>query len=468
MDQARSEAAKYAAVWQHDAYRQVAPGESHVEQFLRLARPQRHHVVCDFGAGTGRAALKIAALADVSVVGVDLAGNCLDREVRDQLGERFRFRQHDLTTPLNETFDFGFCTDVLEHIPPEDVDNVLVNIFTSGKKVYLAISTLPDVMGAFIGEPLHLTVESPWWWHDKLTSLGIRIDWSHHQEGLVCFYASGYANGDDFYEKSKLNMEFEAAKKNVRLNLELGLKEVVPHEVQDTVVYLLAGGPSLNDFEEQIIEAGKKGLPIVTVNGTYNWLLERGVRPAAQVMIDGREFNRRFVTPIVDTCKYLIGSQCDHELVKSLPKNQTYLWHSGNSDITNEAMKEFIEEKGITYEWFPIPGGSTVVSRALTLLAMLGFRKVEVFGWDSCLKDDKHHAYDQKENDSSKSVRVKVGGREFKCHGWMVVQATEFQRLIKFILGKVPDFDMVVHGDGLISHIINHAAETAGGKKDGC
>src|SRR5512139_2210554 len=171
-----SEAQKYDAVWQHDAYRRVAPGEHHVERFIDLARPQRHHVVCDFGCGTGRGAFKIAALADVSVVGVDFAGNSLDPAVREHLGERFRFVRHDLTAPLNETYDFGFCTDVLEHIPPEDVDKVLTNIGTAAKKVYFAISTVPDVMGALVGEPLHLTVESPFWWHDKLKEVGYRID----------------------------------------------------------------------------------------------------------------------------------------------------------------------------------------------------------------------------------------------------------------------------------------------------
>ena len=131
MEKARSEAAKYSAVWSHDAYRKVAPGEHHVQKFLELAKPRKDHVLCDFGCGTGRGALAIAAYSDVSVVGVDFASNCLDGEVREQLGERFRFVEHDLTTPLKESFDYGFCTDVLEHIPTEDVDKVLVNIFTA-------------------------------------------------------------------------------------------------------------------------------------------------------------------------------------------------------------------------------------------------------------------------------------------------------------------------------------------------
>jgi SAM-dependent methyltransferase len=245
VDTARSEAAKYAEIWSHDAYRKVAPGEHHVQRFIELARPRSGHVLCDFGCGTGRGALKIASLTDLSVTCLDFAGNSLDPEVRSRLGERFRFLQHDLTHPVGERFDYGFCTDVLEHIEPENVGRVLFNICASARKVYLNISTVPDVMGALIGEPLHLTVESPFWWQEQLEKIGFRTDWSHYDDESVTFYGSAYATAQDFDDISKLNVEHDVVISNIKANLDLGLKEIVPHEVQDTVVYLLAGGPSL-------------------------------------------------------------------------------------------------------------------------------------------------------------------------------------------------------------------------------
>jgi len=373
------------------------------------------------------------------------------------LGERFRFLRHDLTTKLEEKFDYGYCTDVLEHIPPEDVDKVLLNICTAARRVYFAISTVPDVMGALVGEPLHLTVESPFWWHDRLSELGFRIDWSWFNEGVACFYGTAYASAKDFIDRAEINVNDERLKENICANLSAGYREVVPHEVQpDTVVYLLAGGPSLADYEEQIVQAGKEGKLIVTTNGTYNWLIERGIRPAAQMMVDGRKFNKRFVTPIIDTCKYLISSQCDPEVLQSIPKDQVWMWHSGEHDALKEALKEFPE-----HECYPVHGGTTIITRALTLLAMLGFRKVEVFGWDSCLRDKSHHAYAQPENDSEKIVEIEAAGRKFLCHPWMIVQASDFQVITRHILSNIDGFEMVVHGDGLISHLINTAAELA-------
>ena len=56
---------------------------------------------------------------------------------------------------------------------------------------------------------------------------------------------------------------------------------------------------------------------------------------------------------------------------------------------------------------------------------------------------------------------MRVGGREFKCHPWMMLQAFEFQNIVTNFLAKFDDFEMIVHGDGLIAAIINHAAELA-------
>ena len=456
-----NEQEKYESIWKHDEYRDYAPGEGHVDKFLELAKPQHYSEIIDFGCGTGRGARRIADFTGASVLCLDLADNCLDDEVKKTIGERFRFRAHDLTKPIEDRADFGFCTDVLEHIPPKDIDKVLTNIFLAARRVYLAISTVDDHGGKLIGEPLHLTVHDPFWWHDKLEEIGFRIDHSAYSDNVVAFYGSGYSNGDDITSRSSINVEIETLKQNIRENLSLGLNEVGPHKVQsDQVVYLLCGGPSLNDHEDYVLDGARSGIPCVTVNGSYNWLLQRKIKPAAQVMVDARKFNSRFINPLVDTCKYLICSQCDPDVLKSLPKDQTWLWHSANSDVVDEVLKEWSETHG-NREWWPVYGGTTIATRALTVLAMLGFRKVEVFGWDSCIRDDSHHAYAQPENDGETIYSVKVGGKEFKCHGWMIVQANDFQKTVRYIYGLIPDFEMIVHGDGLIASMMSHAATLA-------
>lgn len=183
-----SEQEKYQAMWAEDSYRKLSPGEECVDLFLKLAQPAPDAWVYDFGCGTGRAGAKIAERCYVKML--DFAENCLDAEVRAKLNDKLRFIPHvDLATFDPFTFaDYGFCTDVLEHIPPDQMDQVLRTVL-SPPKAFLQISLVPDNMGVLIGQPLHLSVHSFDWWKNKLQQYGT-IEYSEDHGHTAIFYLS--------------------------------------------------------------------------------------------------------------------------------------------------------------------------------------------------------------------------------------------------------------------------------------
>jgi hypothetical protein len=219
---------------------------------------------------------------------------------------------------------------------------------------------------------------------------------------------------------------------------------------------IVGGGPSLAhaEMQDEIIEKRGAGVKLITLNGAYNWALERGLTPSAQIIVDARPFNARFTKPVVDHCLYLIASQCDPSVLEGLPKDRTYLFHAMSS------LSEDLLTAQYGDEWHTIPGGSTVLLRAIPLLRMLGYRRFHLYGCDSCLKDDAHHAYAQPENDKNIVMPVKLGqsGRIFYCHGWMLSQAQELLDLIR-MLGDV--IELEIHGDGLLAYMLNTGAELA-------
>jgi hypothetical protein len=97
-------------------------------------------------------------------------------------------------------------------------------------------------------------------------------------------------------------------------------------------------------------------------------------------------------------------------------------------------------------------GGATVALRAVHLLRMLGFHKFEMYGFDSCIIGE-HHAYEQPENDGEEVLDVMVSGKEFLCTAAHYHQAKEF---VDMISKTGEHYDLAVHGDGLISHIIKN------------
>jgi hypothetical protein len=66
--------------------------------------------------------------------------------------------------------DFVVCTDVLEHIEPHCLDDVLADIRRVMKKFgYLVIHTGPAKKTLQDGRNAHLIIEDYSWWYDKLS-----------------------------------------------------------------------------------------------------------------------------------------------------------------------------------------------------------------------------------------------------------------------------------------------------------
>lgn len=470
-----SEQEKYEAMWSRPEYRRCVPGAQVAEQFLRLAQPVSGSTVLDFGCGTGEGALMIAILSDalyrqpVKVLMLDFARNCLDEDVRNALvtqAHALEFVQHDLTQPVPTTAPTGFCTDVMEHIPPEQVDLVLQNILHAAQHVFFQISCVDDSCGVLIGEKLHLSVHPPAWWKAKFEDLKCTIHyWNEAADGAWCIaYVTAWATGQEIVDVGELNIEEEAIRANVRTNLDAGWQQVRPYEPQHTEVMILGGGPSLNDQLDTIRQMRDAGAKLVTLNGAYHWAIEHGLPVSAQIVVDARPFNARFTHPVQDRTLYLIGSQCDPSVLEGLPKERTFLWHT-----TAEAIRDILEEK-CPGEWFGVPGGCTVLLRAIPLLKMLGYRKFHLFGCDSCTTEverineasgnsvfaHEHHAYVQPENDGVPLYPAIVGNRTFHCTAWQIAQATEFMSLIR-VMGDL--FELEVHGEGLLAWILQHGAQ---------
>lgn len=64
-------------------------------------------------------------------------------------------------------FDTVICTDVMEHIPEEDLSWVVGELFDYARKlVYVSIATYPADKLLPNGENAHVTLKSPDWWID--------------------------------------------------------------------------------------------------------------------------------------------------------------------------------------------------------------------------------------------------------------------------------------------------------------
>ena len=157
---------KYEKVWSNRDYAVQADGEPLVDLAYDIMECKPGEMLTDWGCGCGRPAAKFR-VKGLRVMGVDIAHNCLD----ENLIGAFKLHVGCLWNIMIPKAHYAFCTDVLEHIPPTYVDDVLRNIRASTTKAaFIQVCVLPDIWGAKMDPPtvLHLTVQPGDWWEAQL------------------------------------------------------------------------------------------------------------------------------------------------------------------------------------------------------------------------------------------------------------------------------------------------------------
>jgi hypothetical protein len=247
----------------------------------------------------------------------------------------------------------------------------------------------------------------------------------------------------------------------IATNIRRGLPQAMPYQPNQQTAVIVGGGPSLQKPEVlldlKIAEA--IGGKIVALNGAYQWCIDHDIRPSCMVMLDAREFNARFVETEVERCHYMLAAQCHPKAFEACKDRKVTIWHGMSA---GQAEADLLE----AYYWgryCPVTLGTTVAMRAISLLRMLGFMKMEVFGVDSCWLDETtHHAYDQPENNKDRKMSVWLRPRDrddqvqrFICSPWQAKQAEDFLELTR---ERGESFELNVHGDGLIATMIRTGA----------
>lgn len=169
------ERAKYAEVWSIPEYKEYSPGLEDVDRFMGVIDPPPHSTLIDLGCGAGVAGV---ALRDrgLSVDWLDLTDAGLDDKVN-----RKRFIEAPLwdaswMTHRKMGWDYGFCCDVLEHLPIEYTMLAISNMLAACRTLWLQVCLRPEDQNRFVRDTLHLTVCPYDWWLIRIATLGRVID----------------------------------------------------------------------------------------------------------------------------------------------------------------------------------------------------------------------------------------------------------------------------------------------------
>lgn len=243
----------------------------------------------------------------------------------------------------------------------------------------------------------------------------------------------------------KLHVKPAGTPDGIRANVQAALARNLPELAaspisHDGTMVIVGSGPSMPSMVEAIRAERERGRPIFAVKGAHDFLCQHGITPDLWICVDPRSFTH-LLTEANDQTTYLISSRCQPSIFDELKTRRVLLIHTW-------AQEEHCDEYNGK---LLIGGGTTSGLRAMTVSYVLGFKKLILYGFDSCLAHDKRTKRFTGEGvEPGKMVDVIVDGRRFWCNAAMAQQANEFQDYYKVM----PDLQIEARGDGLIAAIL--------------
>lgn len=150
------------------------------------------------------------------------------------------------------------------------------------------------------------------------------------------------------------------------------------------MLLVVGSGLSVEPFAEEIRKRSRWGFwhrprPIMALKGAHDWLIERGVVPTYAVASDPQQARYDCFKRLNNKTVYLCASQMHPDTWVHLKGRRVIIWHS-EVDLEQRKLPQ--------WQNIPlVPGGCTTGLRAISLAYLLGFRNLELYGYDSCIKD---------------------------------------------------------------------------------
>jgi hypothetical protein len=267
--------------------------------------------------------------------------------------------------------------------------------------------------------------------------------------------------------KSGLPVSDEGYIKNVRNNCLLDLQNLNIQKEHGKTMIMVCGGPTAKQFLNEIKEKRKDpNYVIFCSNKTHDWLISEGVIPDYQFIIDPKPSKIDDIKNPHKDITYIIGISCDTTIFKALEGYKVLRAFSVSgigkpSDM--EIIKVLFPYEKIAYLF----GGTMAGLRAMSLADIMGFKKVEFYGFDSCYfetdenNDPIYYSYDKKRKENILEVECATG-EKFLTSPVFASQATQFIKWKQ----RYEYIDFTIHGYSLTSVINNIENERQKPKHD--
>lgn len=227
----------------------------------------------------------------------------------------------------------------------------------------------------------------------------------------------------------KTPLNGDALVANVQHALTLGLPELRDFEYPwEGALKVIANGPSARQADL----SGKT----LAINGALKLFTDKGLAPTYWIGCDPQELVAGFLTDPPAETTYLVASKCHPAVFEALKDRNVILWH-----VHDEPTNHLTEDRAAVCR------AVSVTICCFEVMARLGWRRFDTWGWDGCVMDGQEHAVAQ----------TNMGGHidiEHLDHHYTVIPAWALEAEDAIAALRGFPFPIHIHGGGFMGAVV--------------
>ena len=256
---------------------------------------------------------------------------------------------------------------------------------------------------------------------------------------------NGSTNINDIHIKTKNCVDKEKIRDHIQQNTRIIKHWYKQCKETDESIVICSAGPSLDPVE--IRRHYNKGTKIVAVKHALKELQAANIIPWAVILLDPRSHVGDFIDDIHPDSLVFVASMVD-------PDVATRLVERGHKVIGYHVAVGANEHEFLSNGDCLIMGGSATATRGISVLEGLGFKNMDLYGYDCCYYK-KPNLKEKKEDGRLKyeeiTIDVETYGdqkkeRTFWTEGQFLAQLQEFRNYYF----QRASLNLTIHGDGMI------------------
>jgi uncharacterized Rossmann fold enzyme len=381
----------------------------------------------------------------------------------------FKMKMYDPAIPAYserpDPAELVLCLDVMEHVEPECLDDVIKDLHrVASKFLIVAMALEPSRKLLPNGENSHVSLHTLHDWAIKFKKyFGIArqfiqpddasLGWLYCVPKMNRFELDGQEDRLIEPEAPPLNlMDYSAVEfgefqpvnyfpANFAYSMAMmGDRGFVPDpnvEIKEERIAVVGYGPSLVSSWEDLRRVDYK--TIFSMSGSHNFLLEKGIVPTHHVEIDWKPHKPKFTENAHPDCQYFVSAVCNPATISNVKdKNSKLMFIKHGPQITYPS------------DVYVMEAGYDVGQQAIVMAMLLGYRNIDLYGFDYCFNLDKvRHAGDHGGR-VHYAFPARVGNKVFYTSKTMFTALLVFE----FFWKQHPELNIRINSDTLLVNFL--------------